>query len=418
MINSHFSNRKASRKFFWFIWVLYTLVYMTKNCFSAAMASIVFEGVMTKSQTGLIIAAFYLVYAPLQIFGGVFADKFDPETLIGISLLGSGVANLIIFLNQNYYVVLIVWVLNAVAQFALWPSVFKIISSQLFLNDRKNSVCYMTFSSTAGLFIAYLVAAIVPTWTYNFLISAIVLFAFAFVLFFVSKQIEQYTEADEPIVISKEQSVPQNNITPFKLFLVSGFFILVVIAFIRMVVGNSITTLAATMLMETYNNVSPSIGNFLNMIIILMGMVGAILTKAVLYPKIIKSASMGVLVMLSITLCCCILLNFIDHLSPVLIVLIMCLLSCAVSSVTLFTSFCSLQFAKFGKSGVAAGVLNAFYSYGVVVNSYGVTKLAEVFNWNIVLQIFTILIAAAILLCFLFLPCWKRFKKLYFADKN
>ena len=34
------------------------------NEWSEAMASIVDAGVMTKSQTGLIAAAFYLVYAP------------------------------------------------------------------------------------------------------------------------------------------------------------------------------------------------------------------------------------------------------------------------------------------------------------------------------------------------------------------
>ncbi len=418
MINSHFSNKMVSRRFFWFIWVLYTLVYMTKNCFSAAMASIVFEGVMTKSQTGLIIAAFYLVYAPLQIFGGVFADKFDPEKLIGISLLGSACANLIIFLNQNYYVVLIVWTLNAVVQFALWPSVFKIISSQLFSGDRKNSVYYISFSSTAGLLVAYLVAAVVPNWTYNFMISAIVLFALAIALFFATKLIGFYAEADEPIVLAKEQSESQSNISPLKLFLVSGFFILVVASFIRMVVGNSITTLASTMLMETYDNVSPSIGNLLNMLIIATGLIGTILTKTLLYPRIIKSASTGVLIMLSVTLCCCILLNFIDHLSIISTILIMCLLSIAVASVTLFTSYCTLRFAKFGKSGVAAGVVNAFNSLGVVVNSYGVTILAEAFNWNVVLQVFTLLIATAILLCFIFVPCWKRFKKLYFTNKN
>ena len=46
-----------------------------------------FEGAMTKSQTGLITAVFYLVYAPLQVVGGIFADKYDPEKLIKIGLM-------------------------------------------------------------------------------------------------------------------------------------------------------------------------------------------------------------------------------------------------------------------------------------------------------------------------------------------
>ena len=107
MNNVHFENKSVSRHFFWFIWFVYVIVYMTKNCFSAAMATIVFEGAMTKSQTGLITAVFYLVYAPLQVVGGIFADKYDPEKLIKIGLIGSGLANLMVFLNQDYFVVLV-----------------------------------------------------------------------------------------------------------------------------------------------------------------------------------------------------------------------------------------------------------------------------------------------------------------------
>ena len=77
-VHMHLENKKISRRFFWLLWLLYAVVYMTKSCYSAAMASIVSEGILTKSQTGLINAAFYGVYAPLQIVGGIFADKYNP----------------------------------------------------------------------------------------------------------------------------------------------------------------------------------------------------------------------------------------------------------------------------------------------------------------------------------------------------
>ena len=43
--------------------------------FTSAMAIIVEEGSMTKSQTGLINAMFWLVYAPFQVVGGLAVDK-------------------------------------------------------------------------------------------------------------------------------------------------------------------------------------------------------------------------------------------------------------------------------------------------------------------------------------------------------
>lgn len=88
----HLENKKVSFMYFWIIWLMYALVYMTKNCYSAAMASIVSEGILTKSQTGLITALFYGVYGPLQIVGGIYADKYNPGKLIKIGLIGAGIA--------------------------------------------------------------------------------------------------------------------------------------------------------------------------------------------------------------------------------------------------------------------------------------------------------------------------------------
>lgn len=85
-VNIHLENRLKSRDFFIFLWLMYSIVCMTKNCFGSAMAQIVSEGVLTKTQTGLISGVFYLVYAPLQVVGGILADKYSPEKLIKIGL--------------------------------------------------------------------------------------------------------------------------------------------------------------------------------------------------------------------------------------------------------------------------------------------------------------------------------------------
>ena len=92
-INVHLENRKESRIFFAFIWIMYSLVYTTKSCFSAALVFIKQEGVLTLTQISFIMAMFYTVYAPLQVVGGIFADKYSPERMITVSLIGSAAAN-------------------------------------------------------------------------------------------------------------------------------------------------------------------------------------------------------------------------------------------------------------------------------------------------------------------------------------
>lgn len=179
---------------------MYALVYMTKNCFNGALAAIVEDGVLTKSQTGLITALFYIVYTPLQIVGGIVVDKFSPELMIKIGLVGGAVANAVIFFNHNYYVMLIAWTLNAVVQFALWPATYKIISSQLCRSDRTYMIFLITLATSLGLVFSYAVAAILPSWEYNFVFSAIVLLVLAIVLHAYDRRLNKFMKPDyEPI---------------------------------------------------------------------------------------------------------------------------------------------------------------------------------------------------------------------------
>lgn len=417
MNHIHFENKSVSRHFFWFLWLAYALVYMTKSCFSAAMASIVFEGAMTKSQTGFITAMFYLFYAPLQIVGGIYADRYDPERLIKIGLVGSGIANLIIFFNQNYYLVLTAWIFNAIVQFAVWPSIFKISSSQLIPGDRKNSAYYISFAPTAGLLLAYLVAAMLPKWQYNFAVSSAVLLLLALVLHIVTKRIGPYMVSDEEeeiVIVSDDHE--EKAISAGRLFSESGFYILLAATFIITIVSNTLKTYSATMLMETYEAVSPSLGNLLNMFIIGIGIAAMVLVKGVLYPTHIKSAPIGLVITTAAALLFSVVLIFIGKVGLAVAVVSMCLVAGSLTGGTLFLTYCNLRFAKFGKSGTAAGLLNAATTFGMVVNSYGAVKIAEVFDWQTVALLFFALLVVAIVLGLIAIPLWKRFKKKYHAS--
>ena len=95
------SDSKKSICLFLLVFISYSLIYMTKNCYSAAMADIVKDGIMTKSQTGLISACFYLVYAVFQVVGGVAADRFAPHKLVLIGYIGAGIANMLIYFIRH-----------------------------------------------------------------------------------------------------------------------------------------------------------------------------------------------------------------------------------------------------------------------------------------------------------------------------
>lgn len=433
----HLVDKRLSLIFFVYIWIMWAVIYMTKSCFSAAMASIVHEGVMTKSQTGLILALFYFVYAPFQVLGGRMADHHSPEKLITIGLLGAFFANLVIFLNQNYYVMLTVWTFNAAIQFGIWPSVFKIISSRIAYVHRKMGMFMIGFALTTGLLLAYVVAIFVKQWQYNFLISAILLLIMGVGFWIITTWMNRHMVAYDPMhpeleleecqALEKDSSDKKENQKeayalelPKELqggsrpiFWKSGFYLLVPVFIFYAAVSNSLKTFSATMLMESYASVSPEIGNFFNVFVILAGIAGPILVKLVLYPRIVKNEMKGMMWVLILSIPFMVILLGLGRIPVLSVVVTLCLVVMVFSTLPLLRSYFTMKFSKFGREGEAAGIANSGDSLGFTLQNYGITYAAESVGWGGVswLLLGMSIISAAIMA--FVLPRWKNFTKKY-----
>ncbi len=407
----HLEDKKKSAFFFWSIFFMYVLVFMTKNCFFAAMASIVDAGVLTKSQTGLITAVFYIVYTPLQIVGGVVVDRFKPALLIKIGLIGGAIANGIIFFNQHYVVILITWAFNALIQFAVWPGVFKILSSQLVPAQRKQAAFFISFSSTLGLMVAYIVAAMVRRWQDNFLISSVVLFLLTAFFHLVTKRIEPYMVPDTvPRGIHSHEPVEpvKHTQSAGKRLLLGGIVFVVLYILMRATVENGLKTLSSTMLMESYDQVSPTIGNLLNTLVILSGIVGTVLVRSVM-SRVIKDEIVGTILLLVLCLPFTLIMRFIGSCSVDIAVISLCIIVAALSGTHYLSLSYNMRFTRYGLNGTAAGITNAAASFGIVIQSYGFTLLAEATSWNVVADVWLLMLGGSALLLILALPTWKRF---------
>ena len=413
-VNIHLENRKESRYFFAFIWLLYAVVYMTKNCYNGAMAGIVEAGILTKSQTGLITSVFYLLYAPMQIVGGKAADKYSPEKLIKIGLIGAALANLVIYLNQNYYVMMGAWAFNAVIQFGIWPAVFKIVSSQLVRSDRKNMIFYISFAGSMGLLLSYMVAAMLPDWRMNFSVSAAVLAVFAIALHIYEKHLNPLMKWDRVAVKPAAGTADvQTNLSTFKLFLFSGFFVMAFVHFLRGIIGQVVTSLSPVMLMESYENVPAYMGNLLNLLVVGAGIAGTLLMKLVLYPKYIRSEAKGVLLTLVVALPCALILRRIGSINIAQAVLSLCGISLLSSAGTLLNTYFTANYVKYGKNGLAAGIANALSALGFMANSYGMLKISEVSGWRAVMDANAVLVILAVVLTVVVVWQCVKFKEKY-----
>ena len=412
-INIHLENKRESRHFFVFLWIMYALVYMTKNCFSGALSAIVDEGSLTLTQATLISAAFYIVYTPLQILGGIVADKYSPEKMITIGLIGGAVCNTVIFFNQNFYVMLASWVFNAIIQFALWPSVFKIMSSQLVRSDRSKMIFYMSFSSSGGLITTYIISALLPHWKYNFLVSAIILVLCAVVLLIYCKHLNPLMKKDyvKTSVIS-EADVGNKKMSTVKLFLISGFFTLLPAVLIRTMVENGTKTLSPTMLMQSYTDISPSTGNLLSIFIIVAGVLGTLLVKLVLFPRIIKNEVVAYLIMMFAALPFTIVLRFVGDIPAWLVIISLSMISMSLSATHLLTQYFNMLYIPYGKNGTAAGILNAAASLGMVFQYCVFGPIADnAGSWVPVTTLWIVMVSLGIGFCAMTVIPAKKFRK-------
>ena len=402
---------RASLILFFTVFTVYLISYMTKQCFNAAMADIVNEGFMTKTQTGFIIMVFYLIYAPMQIVGGIAADKFDSVKLIIIGLIGSAVSNAVIFFNNSYYVMLAVWGFNGFIQFGLWPSVLKILTTKLNVVHRRKAVVYISVSQPMGAIIAYLTAANIKKWQYNFLVSSIILIASSILLYTVYSYLikrDLLMLEQEPVTYHKPEK-KEKTLKMGSLIFASGLFFVLLVSFMKEMVL-SIKGLAPVMLMEIYESVTPKIGNTLNIIVIIFGIFGVI-AAGYINTRYAKKEFRINFIAFVVTAPAWLALVFIGKVSIALCVLSLSWIYGVVTLTSSTVSCWMVQFQKYNCTGTVAGLINAAASAGVMASSYFFCLIADKSGWQSVIYLCILFCALSAVMTVAAALCWKRFNK-------
>ena len=405
------TNKRASILLLCALLLSYTFMCMTRNCFSSAMVFIVEEGVMSKSQTGTIVAVFYLVYAFSQMIGGFITDKCNPEHLITLGYVGAGLCNLAVYFNQNFTFVLVIWVLNALVQFAIWPAVFKVSSVMLKEEHRGGALFLITFAIPFGMVINYAVAALISDWRLNFLISAVGLALSALIWEGALLGVRSHTEKSDIILpdspVHTHYSKDQKNTSLFVLLTASGMLFYFVVMLTRSIFDNGLKSLVATMINENYTTVSPVVATALTIIILVMGALGPTLAHR-LYPRIVKNEISATILLFALGTPFGILLLLTGRISYWWIVIFLSILVLMMNAALLLSSYVAARFNKWGKGATLASAINMMSSLGIVISNFVFTRTAEI-SWTLTIWIWVVLLVLSNVLLFVIAPLWKKF---------
>ena len=388
------------------------------------MVFIVDEGYMTNFQTGLISSAFWLVYAISQLFGGLIADKWHPERLITFGLVCAGVANVVVFLcYENYVLTLVIWMLNGLCRFGVWPAVFKIISAMYSGNKLTRAMMMATLATPAGLMVNYILAALLPCWQDNFVVSFVGLFVIAALWEITSRASKGYIDS---LHLTKEHhsknKVPvetkekDNNIPMLKLLLISGLVFIFALAFMRSVI-EYVKNMVPSMIEASYEQVDPSMSTLMTLIPLFCGAAAPIFSS-VLAQKTENEMKIVTLIF-SLMLPVGLVTLLLGQVSYWIIIGAMALIIFGAGATTFFiTTIIATRFNKWGKGATVAGLLNACAATGNVVASALMTWIADNFGWHRSLTVLVIFMSVTFVISLIELPIWRRFKKNYYYEKE
>ena len=422
MMNRVFIDAKASRNFCVICLLMYTLVCIGRNSLSTASAFIIDAGVFDKATLGLMNGLFYVFYALGQVVFGVLCDRISPLKLIGIGIGISAAANLLMPLSESAVVMSVLWCINGMGQSTIFPCVIKMISTMVVKSQRQRANMFLTFTYTASAILTNIFAVYLTnhfTWQGIFVFAAVCLAVLLIVWIVKSLSMQKELIYDDPdyedAPLEQAQPVPEDTrqvkYSFYKLMVVSGVMVLTVCAMLRGVISISITAWTPTLLMESFEGITPQFSTIIVNIIPIVNLSGAYLATT-LTAKVFKNEIASTVFFFGITIPLCFLLINMHNMGMWVSLIIISLSSAFMNSVLQTVNIMLPgRFSKFGCVGTIAGVLNATASAGAALAYYLIGIIAQYFGWTAVAISWGIMAALGMVLCIIALFQWRALNK-------
>lgn len=404
------SKEQASSKLFWNLFFIYTANIIGKTSFSAATAALVSEEILTKTQAGIIGGGFWLLYAIGQFAGAFVVNKMSAYTQINISIVGATISNLLIPYVCDFVPILLLWGLNGILQFGMWPAVLKLVSEEVVPKQRVSAMGRLAFCYCLGSMISYILTAVilaVATWKYIFVwcgfINGISIIPSVYGWKKCSPVLKD-TETIRKNVKDKKEKLS------WELIWKSGLIFFCVLVVIKAIADNGIKNWMPTIMVETYG-ATPSFTSMLSVILLVVNLFGVVVSTYI-YEKV-RSDELKTLMILYGTIL------------PVMLLLLnfrhMNIWTCAIlmSIVTLFFygsgQVLSMHYpGRFNRWKLVASVgaiINCFAALGNMAATYFGGFIADHFGWGVMLGVWNALVIVFLFITILIYPLWREFRR-------
>lgn len=407
------NEEKSSKIIFAAVWIAYAILAMVRSCYSSAIAPIIADGLLDKSQSGIINAGFYLFYGGAQLLGAKLLDKVSPVKLITVSLFCTLIVTVGMSLARDFYTLLILWCFCGLMQFGVWPAVVRVLAEYVLPRHRNKAKFYISFAYCIGTILAFLMATVVlkvTSWPALFAIMTVVVIGcIAFWLPAIKKSEPVLIAAQTPQAAQATQDgAPVQKPNLFKLMLLSGVMLILIPTGVRTALDLGLKAWVPTMIMDNYN-VTPSFASAINTVLLFVNIIGVFIVFWIYPKKIRNEVTMFTLVFATILpFVIALLMTGKVHMA-VIVILLAVVTTIVYGGNQIAVVLIPSCFAKFNCTGSITSLINSVSSFGAMAANFGFGFLAQKYGWDVTIWSWIIITAVSVVLCAVAIPVWKKF---------
>jgi len=377
-------------------WFAYAFSYVSRLDFSATMAEMTTSGVLTKSAAGIITTVFFLLYGGGQLLSGWLGDRVEPRLLIFAGLLGTGLCNMTMSLAPPAWLMAVVWGANGLALSLLWAPIVRLVSDRIHSAQRGRACTVLATTMAAGTLGAYLISAGTIElfgWKAPFRAASLLTLLMAAMWLPVVSGIEKKADSagiDEaaPVqeAVKPEDEVPHASIPrhTWKLFAVSGLWLLAIAAGTHGILKDCVSTWVPTFLTDVFR-MSSVTSILTGTMLPIFGLGGPYLANYI-FKKRMQNEIGTVVVLFGIAAAALALLAVFGRFSQILSIVALALTyMCSIGMNMMLVGYIPMYFHKVGRVAQVTGVMNAAACLSTAFASLIIGFLVDSGGWGVTL---------------------------------
>ena len=373
--------------------LVYFVSYFSRKDFAAVMAGMISEGVIARTNAGLVGTMLFAFYGVGQLLSGYLGDKIKPKYLIIIGLSTTAVCNALMPLIPEGAMIA-VWGVNGLAQAMLWPPIVKILSTYLDHDTFVTANLVVTSAAHVATILLYVfvpLCLVYMSWqTVFYTASALAIISTVIFALLLQRILPKDSSDQEPF-----DDAPKGNTSLEKsseegiaaVFTRSGVFTVLVCIVVCGFLRDGIESWLPTLYSEAFGK-SAAESTLLSIILPIFSVISISVVTVLHKKRAFNNEVLGSMILFTSAIISAALLALFVSLEGsvfgILSLILAAYICAAMHGVNFLLISCLPgRFARFGRAATVSGICNSCVYVGAAISTYGIAFISGNLGWSV-----------------------------------